>query len=121
MLGSGLRARLACVDTRRLDPSFAGREWDATLLRELPSGIDPCGENGEFHTCVYAGPMFAAPLALETGETVTREPFVWADLKIRFDETDDEAHRQAGQADLEAHVQVRQADVEAHLQVRQNR
>ncbi len=80
MIDGGLRARLACVDTRKLDPSFAGREFDQSLLRDLPSGIDPCGENGEFHTCVYAGPMFQYPLALDTGETVTREPFVWRDL-----------------------------------------
>jgi diphthamide synthase (EF-2-diphthine--ammonia ligase) len=80
MIDGGLRARLACVDTRKLDPSFAGREFDQSLLRDLPSGIDPCGENGEFHTCVYAGPMFQYPLAVDTGETVTREPFVWRDL-----------------------------------------
>ena len=80
MLDGGLRARLACVDTRVVDASFAGREWDRALLRELPAGIDPCGENGEFHTCVYAGPMFAQPLALELGERVTRDPFTWADL-----------------------------------------
>jgi uncharacterized protein (TIGR00290 family) len=80
MIAGGLRARLACVDTRVLDASFAGREFDAALLDELPAGIDPCGEKGEFHTCVYAGPMFQAPIALETGRTETREPFVWADF-----------------------------------------
>jgi uncharacterized protein (TIGR00290 family) len=80
MIDAGLRARLACVDTRKLDPTFAGREFDRALLRDLPGGIDPCGENGEFHTCVYAGPMFTSPLRLDTGETVTREPFVWRDL-----------------------------------------
>ena len=58
MIDGGLRARLACVDTRVLDASFAGREFDAALLADLPAGVDPCGENGEFHTCVYAGPMF---------------------------------------------------------------
>jgi diphthamide synthase (EF-2-diphthine--ammonia ligase) len=82
MVGSGLRARVACVDTRVLDASFVGREFDRNLLEELPSGIDPCGENGEFHTCVYAGPMFQEPLALEPGEVVTREPFVWRDLQL---------------------------------------
>jgi diphthamide synthase (EF-2-diphthine--ammonia ligase) len=68
------------VDTRKLDARFAGREFDRALLRDLPPEIDPCGENGEFHTCVYAGPMFRSPLVLDTGETVTREPFVWRDL-----------------------------------------
>ncbi len=81
MIDAGLRARIACVDTRVLDASVAGREWDRTLLDELPPGVDPCGERGEFHTCVYAGPMFAAPLRLQNGETVTREPFVWADFR----------------------------------------
>lgn len=80
MLDGGLRARLACVDTRVVDASFAGREWNRTLLRKLPAGVDPCGEHGEFHTCVYAGPMFTQPLALELGERVTRESFTWADL-----------------------------------------
>jgi uncharacterized protein (TIGR00290 family) len=80
MLAGGLRARLSCVDTRVLDPAFVGREWDDTLLRDLPPGADPCGENGEFHTCVYAGPMFSHPLSLTRGEIVTREPFTWMDL-----------------------------------------
>jgi uncharacterized protein (TIGR00290 family) len=80
MIARGLRARLACVDTRVLDAAFAGRDVARTLLQELPPGIDPCGENGEFHTCVYAGPMFKDPLRLEPGEIVTREPFVWRDL-----------------------------------------
>jgi uncharacterized protein (TIGR00290 family) len=80
MLDAGLRARVACVDTRVLDPSFAGREWNRRLVDELPSGVDPCGENGEFHTCVYAGPMFSRPLGLDCGERVSRDPFVWCDL-----------------------------------------
>jgi uncharacterized protein (TIGR00290 family) len=82
MIDGGLRARLACVDTRVLDASFIGREFDRSLLADLPDGIDPCGENGEFHSCVYAGPMFRAPLHLEPGEVVTREPFVWRDQKL---------------------------------------
>jgi uncharacterized protein (TIGR00290 family) len=82
MIAGGLRARIACVDTRVLDASFAGREFDSTLLHDLPSHVDPCGENGEFHTCVYAGPMFTAPLALDRGETVTREPFSWMDFTV---------------------------------------
>ena len=80
MLDGGLRARLSCVDTRVLDASCVGREWDRALLRDLPPGIDPCGENGEFHTCAYAGPMFQYPLALDVGERVTRDPFTWCDL-----------------------------------------
>ena len=82
MIAAGLRARVACVDTRILDASFVGREFDHRLLRDLPSGVDPCGENGEFHTCVYAGPMFQKPLSLESGEVVAREPFVWRDLQL---------------------------------------
>jgi diphthamide synthase (EF-2-diphthine--ammonia ligase) len=73
MLAAGLRAALCCVDTRQLDASFAGREFDAALLDVLPDGVDPCGENGEFHTCVGAGPMFARPLALSRGGTVLRD------------------------------------------------
>jgi uncharacterized protein (TIGR00290 family) len=81
MIDGGLRARLACVDTRKLDASFAGREFDRALLRDLPSDIDPCGENGEFHTCVYAGPMFRHRLAIEPRGTVRRDPFCWSDLQ----------------------------------------
>jgi uncharacterized protein (TIGR00290 family) len=83
MIDGGLRARLSCIDTRVLDPAFAGRAFDRTLLSELPAGIDPCGENGEFHTCVTAGPMFDGALDVELGETVTREPFIWRDLGLR--------------------------------------
>lgn len=82
MLDGGLRARLSCVDTRVLDATFAGREWNGDLLRDLPPGSDCCGEHGEFHTCVHAGPMFSHPLALTRGELVTREPFTWADLQL---------------------------------------
>ena len=73
MLRGGLRADVCCVDTRQLDASFSGRAFDADLLDALPGGVDPCGENGEFHTCVSAGPMFDAPLRLERGETVLRD------------------------------------------------
>jgi uncharacterized protein (TIGR00290 family) len=83
MIEKGLRARLSCIDTRVLDASFAGRAFDRSLLDDLPAHVDPCGENGEFHTCVSAGPMFANPLDLEAGEVVTREPFVWTDLELR--------------------------------------
>ncbi len=82
MIAAGLRARISCVDTEKLPASFAGREFDEALLDDFPAGIDPCAERGEFHTCVYAGPMFAAPLALETGEIVTRERFVFADFFV---------------------------------------
>nr|WP_306767954.1 ATP-binding protein [Stenotrophomonas sp. MYb238] len=73
MIDAGLRARLCCVDTQVLDAAFAGRAFDHALLDALPAGIDACGENGEFHTCVSAGPMFRAPLDLRAGETVLRE------------------------------------------------
>lgn len=73
MIAGGLRASLCCVDTTQLDARFAGRDFDEALLEELPPGIDPCGENGEFHTCVAAGPMFARPLPLQRGETVIRD------------------------------------------------
>jgi len=80
MIAGGLRARVACVDTRILDSTLAGREFDASLLAALPTGVDPCGENGEFHTCVYDGPMFTGAIPIETGEMVTREPFAWRDF-----------------------------------------
>ena len=85
MMDGGLRARLACVDTRKIDASFAGREFDRALLRDLPRAIDPCGERGEFHSCVYAGPMFKESIALETGETHTVAPYVWTDLVVGAD------------------------------------
>lgn len=81
MIAGGLRARLACIDTRVLDESFAGREFDAALLDALPSTADPCGENGEFHTFAYAGPMFRAPLAIETGERHAAGDFLYTDLQ----------------------------------------
>jgi diphthamide synthase (EF-2-diphthine--ammonia ligase) len=80
MIGSGLVAHLTCVDPTRLPRSFAGRRFNAQLLADLPPGIDPCGENGEFHTCVSAGPMFRYPLDVSVGEIVERNGFVFADL-----------------------------------------
>jgi len=80
MIAAGLRARLSCVDSRQLDAAFAGREFDAKLLADLPPTVDPCGENGEFHTCVYAGPMFRASLMLEAGEVRNVDGFVYTDL-----------------------------------------
>jgi len=82
MVGAGLRARITCVDPKQIDPAFAGREFDAALLADLPASADPCGERGEFHTCAYAGPMFSRPIAVETGVTVERDGFVFADLKL---------------------------------------
>jgi uncharacterized protein (TIGR00290 family) len=82
MMAAGLRARLSCVDMRVLGPSFAGREYNATLLADLPNGVDPCGENGEFHTCVCDGPMFNGPVRLDVGQLEKRDPFAWADLLL---------------------------------------
>jgi uncharacterized protein (TIGR00290 family) len=83
MIGEGLAATVVCVDPRHLAESFAGRAFDATFLADLPPNVDPCGENGEFHTCVTDGPMFAAPLAVRAGQVVQREGFVFADLLPR--------------------------------------
>jgi uncharacterized protein (TIGR00290 family) len=80
MIAAGLDARLVTIDPRHLDPSFAGRRFDESLLADLPKGVDPCGERGEFHTAVVAGPMFSAPIPVVAGEVVTRDGFVFADL-----------------------------------------
>ena len=81
MIDGGLQARLCCIDTTQLDGGFAGREFDARLLAALPVTADPCGEHGEFHTCVSAGPMFRRPLALVAGNTVLREDrFLYTDF-----------------------------------------
>lgn len=81
MLGAGLRAHVTCVDPRQLDPAFAGRVFDAAFLDELPAGVDPCGENGEFHSFASEGPMFATALPVRSGEVVERDGFVFADLE----------------------------------------
>lgn len=80
MIDAGLRARLSCIDSKVLDPAFAGREFDRVLLSALPESADPCGENGEFHTFVYAGPMFHHPLAIESGEVRNVDGFIYTDL-----------------------------------------
>ncbi len=81
MLAAGLCAQLTCVDTMQLDADFSGRAFDADLLSALPPSCDPCGENGEFHTLVHAGPMFAAPIAITRGQTVLREErFAYTDF-----------------------------------------
>ncbi|GGD52247.1 ATP-binding protein [Pseudoxanthomonas indica] len=83
MIAGGLRAQLCCVDTQQLDARFAGRDFDAALLAELPQAVDACGENGEFHTCVSAGPMFTAPLDVRRGETILRdERFAYTDFLL---------------------------------------
>jgi uncharacterized protein (TIGR00290 family) len=80
MLDAGLRATLTCVDPRSLPASFAGREFSRELLADLPKGVDPCGENGEFHTFAWAGPMFSRPVRTTPGEIVFRDNFYFADL-----------------------------------------
>ena len=80
MVAGGLRARLTCIDPRRLDASFAGREFDQSLLDAFPSGVDPCGENGEFHTFAWDGPMFARPIRVHPLGVTERGGFVYADL-----------------------------------------
>lgn len=76
----GFKAIVVCVDPRTLDPSFAGRYYDASFLADLPDGIDPCGERGEFHTFVHDGPVFGVPILFRRGEVVEREGFVYCDL-----------------------------------------
>lgn len=83
MLAGGLRACLTCVDPRVLPAEFAGRELSQDMLDGLPPGVDPCGENGEFHTFAFAGPMFTHALDIEIGETVARDGFVFADCWLR--------------------------------------
>jgi uncharacterized protein (TIGR00290 family) len=80
MIAAGLGARITCVDPRALDARFAGRDFDTSLLSELPASVDPCGERGEFHTFAYRGPMFSRPIPIETGETIERDGFVFTDL-----------------------------------------
>ena len=82
MIAAGVRARITCLNPKILDRSFAGREFDAALLADLPPGVDPCAERGEFHTCAYDGPMFSRPVPIETGVTVERDGFVFTDLTI---------------------------------------
>jgi uncharacterized protein (TIGR00290 family) len=80
MIDGGIEAHLAVVDLKKLPASFAGRRFDAALLSEFPAGIDPCGENGEFHTFVSAGPMLALKIPVRAGETIERDGFAFADL-----------------------------------------
>jgi uncharacterized protein (TIGR00290 family) len=85
MIASGLSARITCVNPAVLDRRFAGREFDASLLADLPAGIDPCGERGEFHTFAYAGPMFSQPIPIDTGIIVERDGFIFADLTMKHE------------------------------------
>ncbi|PYV07644.1 MAG: ATP-binding protein [Acidobacteria bacterium] len=80
MVAAGLCAVITCVDPKKLERAFAGRTFDAELLGQLPGGVDPCGENGEFHTYAFEGPMFQKPIAVEVGEIVERDGFVFADV-----------------------------------------
>ncbi|QNI32220.1 adenine nucleotide alpha hydrolase [Alloacidobacterium dinghuense] len=82
MLHAGVRARIVCVDPKKLPREFAGRDLDESLLEQFSPDIDPCAENGEFHTCAYAGPMFHKPIAIESGDVVERDGFVFADVKL---------------------------------------
>ena len=83
MLKLGFRAIITCVDPKQLDAKFAGRQFDNAFLKDLPSNVDPCGENGEFHTFVYDGPNFQSPVPVEAGESVLRDGFQFADVLLR--------------------------------------
>jgi len=80
---AGFRAIAVCIDPRKLDRSFAGRELTPEFFADLPENVDPCGENGEFHTFVFAGPIFKQAIAVERGEVVDRDGFTFCDLKER--------------------------------------
>ena len=80
MIENGLSAYITCVDPKQLDSSFAGRKFDSKLLAALPTQVDPCGENGEFHTYVFDGPIFKVPIAVRVGEKVMRDGFCFCDL-----------------------------------------
>lgn len=81
MIDSGLVAHIVCLDPKRIDRRFAGRRFDRALLAELPANVDPCGENGEFHTVVTAGPMFKTKIPVTRGQTVERDGFVFTDIE----------------------------------------
>lgn len=80
MIQKGVRGKVTCIDPVKLDRSFAGREFDVSFLDALPADIDPCGENGEFHTFVYDSPVFSRPIAIQAGEVLERDGFIFADL-----------------------------------------
>jgi diphthamide synthase (EF-2-diphthine--ammonia ligase) len=80
MIDSGLRARIICSDPKKIPADFLGRDLDDDLVRRMPAGVDPCGENGEFHTFAHAGPMFSQSIPIESGDSVTRDGFLYADI-----------------------------------------
>lgn len=80
MIHAGIRAVITCIDTKKLDSSFAGRQFDEQFLSDLPKGIDPCGENGEFHTFVYDGPMFQKPIPISLGVVVEHNGYIFSDI-----------------------------------------
>lgn len=85
MIDSGLQAKLTCINPKQLSAEFAGRDFDPELLKELPPEVDPCGENGEFHSFVHAGPMFRYPIEVSVGEITERDGFVFADVFSEID------------------------------------
>ena len=89
MIAAGMEAVITCVDTDQLDRSFLGRSFDRALLADLPPGVDPCAENGEFHSAAIAGPMFREPLSVVIGETVERGRFVFVDVRLASREGDE--------------------------------
>jgi len=101
MIASGMRAKLTCIDTAKLDRSFAGREFDEALLAALPDDVDACGERGEFHSFVYAGPMLNSALPVSVGRTVVHEQFVFADLN--FEENASAGKGEAGFVSAKTH------------------
>ena len=88
MIDGGLETYLVCVDPKQLSLDFAGRRFDHALLNDLPAGVDPCGEKGEFHSCVVAGPMFSRRIDVSVGETVERGGFVYTDLILRSEQSE---------------------------------
>ena len=83
MIAGGIEARITCLDPRVIPRELAGRLFDEALLADLPAGVDPCAERGEFHTCVVAGPMFSTPIDVALGDTIERDGFVFTDLRIQ--------------------------------------
>ncbi len=80
MINAGVKAKITCVDPKQLDPAFVGRDFDSEFLRDLPEAVDPCGENGEFHSFCYASPAFTSEIAVQMGEVVLRDGFWFADV-----------------------------------------
>ena len=92
MIGAGLKARLTCVNPKRLDASFCGRVFDRSFIDDLPADVDPCGENGEFHSFAFEGPMFHHPIAHQLGDIVERDGYVFADIVHALPEADRLSH-----------------------------